>query len=838
MADKSDEQLKLPTNGKNGDHVIPRNIEDEMKNSYIDYSMSVIIGRALPDVRDGLKPVHRRILYTMDEMGLAHNKAYKKSARVVGDVLGKYHPHGDSAVYDAMVRMVQEFSLREPLVDGQGNFGSIDGDPPAAMRYTEARLAQISQEMLGDIDKDTVDFVPNYDGSLQEPSVLPAKLPNLLVNGSSGIAVGMATNIPTHNLTEVCDAITAFIDNPAIDTTEILKIMKGPDFPTAGIIMGKSGIKDYFETGRGSIRIRSKTEIEDIRGGRQAIIVTELPYQVNKATLQETIAGLVRDKKIPDISDIRDESSREGIRVVIEIKRDGNANIVLNQLFKHTQMEVSFGVILLAIVNNRPKVLSVKEVFHHYVEYRKIVIVRRTKYELKKAEDRAHILEGLKIAIDNMTKIVKIIRESKDVDVARAALMEEFGLSKIQAQAILDMRLHQLTGLERKKIEDEYLELIKTIARLKGILADPKKVLAIIKQDLQELKDKYGEDRKTKITAQTGEFVIEDLIAEEDVVVTFSHAGYVKRIPIDTYRSQRRGGRGITGMTTKEDDFVEQIFLTNTHAYLLLFTNRGRMYWIRVYEIPDAGRTARGKAIVNFVQLGPEEKITSAISIATFEETKGKETYLLMCTRNGTIKRTPLAEYANIRTSGVNAINLEEGNVLVEVKHTDGKQQVIVATKDGMAIRFAEEDVRVIGRTGKGVRGVKLDKADQVIGMEVAPQNSRASLLTVCENGHGKRTDLSEYRDQTRGGKGVITIKTSDRNGSVVGIKLVTNDDDVMLMTSKGITIRLPCKDIRVISRNTQGVRLVRLEESDKIAAIASIVKEEDEGGKQEELKS
>ncbi len=838
MADKSSEdQLKLSTNGKFVERIIPRNIEDEMRNSYIDYSMSVIVGRALPDVRDGLKPVHRRILFTMDEMGLPFNKPYKKSARVIGDVLGKYHPHGDSSIYDALVRMVQEFSLRAPLVDGQGNFGSIDGDPPAAMRYTEARLAKISQEMLDDIDKDTVDFVPNYDGSLQEPSVLPAKLPNLLVNGSSGIAVGMATNIPTHNLIEVCDAIAAFIDNPAIETAEILKIMKGPDFPTAGIIMGKTGIKDYFETGRGSIRIRAKTEIEDIRGGRQAIIITELPYQVNKATLQETIAGLVRDKKIPDISDIRDESSREGIRVVIEVKRDGNANIVLNQLFKHTQMEVSFGVILLALVNNRPKVLSVKEVFHHYVEYRKIVIVRRTKYELKKAEDRAHILEGLKIAIDNMTKIVKIIRDSRDVDIARDALMAEFGLSRIQAQAILDMRLHQLTGLERKKIEDEYLELIKLIARLKGILGDPKKVLAIILQDLTELKEKYGDARRTKITAQTGEFDIEDLIAEEDVVVTFSHAGYVKRMPVDTYRSQRRGGKGITGMTTREDDFVEQIFLTNTHAYLLLFTNRGRMYWIRVYEIPDAGRTARGKAIVNFVQLGPEEKITSAISIATFEEAKGKETYLLMCTRNGTIKRTLLSEYANIRTSGVNAINLEEGNVLVEVKHTDAKQQVIIATKNGMAIRFAEEDVRTIGRTGKGVRGIKVDKADQVIGMETAPQNSRASLLTVCENGHGKRTDLSEYRDQTRGGKGVITIKTSDRNGSVVGIKLVTNDDDVMIMTAKGITIRLPCKDIRVISRNTQGVRLVRLEESDKIAALASIVKEEDDD-KQEVLKT
>ena len=825
MAKKADSQLEFSTNGE---RIIPRNIEDEMRTSYIDYSMSVIVGRALPDVRDGLKPVHRRILYTMDEMGLAHSKPYKKSARVVGDVLGKYHPHGDSAVYDALVRMVQDFSLREPLVDGQGNFGSIDGDPPAAMRYTEVRLDRIAQEVLGDIDKDTVDFTPNYDGSLQEPSVLPAKLPNLLVNGSAGIAVGMATNIPPHNLSEVCDAIAAYIEDPKIEVPELLKIMKGPDFPTAGLIMGKTGIKDYFETGRGSVRIRAKAEIEEIRGGREAIVISELPYQVNKATLQETIAGLVRDKKITDISEIRDESSREGIRVMIEIKRDGNANIVLNQLYKHTQMEVSFGVILLAIVNGRPKVLPVKEVLHHYVEYRKIVIVRRTRFELKKAEDRAHILEGLKIALDNLNKIVKVIRDSKDVDIARQRLMEEFGLSRIQAQAILDMRLHQLTGLERRKIEDEYLELIKTIARLKGILADPKKVLAIIEDDLKELKEKYGAPRRTKITAQTGEFEIEDLIAEEEVVVTLSRAGYVKRLPLDTYKSQRRGGKGIAGMTNRDDDFLEQIFISNTHAYLLLFTNRGRLYWIRVFEIPDAGRTARGKAIVNFVQLGHEERITSAIPIDTFEEPKGKETYLLMGTRNGTVKRTPLSEYAHIRTSGIIAITLDEGNVLEEVKHTDGKHQVILGTKNGMAIRFDESEIRVVGRSGKGVRGIRLEKGDEVIGMEVAPPGSKATMLTVCENGHGKRTDLAEYRDQSRGGKGVITIKTSERNGSVVGIRLVTNDNDVMLMTSKGMTVRLPCKDIRVISRNTQGVRLVRLEEGDKIAAVSSIVKEDD----------
>jgi len=826
MANKTDDQLKMPIGG---DNIQSRNIEDEMRTSYIDYSMSVIVGRALPDVRDGLKPVHRRILFTMDEMGLAHNKAYKKSARVVGDVLGKYHPHGDTAVYDALVRMVQDFSLRAPLVDGQGNFGSIDGDSPAAMRYTEVRLSAIAGQMLEDIEKDTVDFTPNYDGSMQEPSVLPAKVPNLLVNGSSGIAVGMATNIPPHNLVEVCDAIIAYIDNPDITTTDIGKIIKGPDFPTSGQIMGKNGIKDYFETGRGSIKIRAKAEIEELKGNRQAIVIVELPYQVNKATLQETIADLVRDKKITDISDIRDESNREGIRVVIEIKRDGNANIVLNQLYKFTQMEVSFGVIMLAIVDGRPKILPIKEILHQYVKHREIIVIRRTKYELKRAEDRAHILEGLKIAIDNMNKIVKIIRESKDIDIARTRLMEEFPLSRIQAQAILEMRLHQLTGLERKKVEDEYLELIKTIARLKQILSDPKKVLGIIQEELKGLKEKFGDERRTKITAQTGEFDIEDLIDDEDVVVTFSHAGYVKRIPVDTYKSQRRGGKGITAMTTKEDDFVEQLFITNTHAYLLLFTNRGRLYWLRVYEIPDASRIARGKAIVNFVQLGPEEKITSAIPIDSFEETKGQETYLLMCTRNGTIKRTLLSEYNNIRTSGIYAITLDEGNVLVDVKHTDGKQQVIIGTKEGMAIRFNEEDIRVVGRTGKGVRGIRLNDKDQVVGMETAPPSSKASLLTVCENGHGKRTDLSEYRDQSRGGKGVITIKTSDRNGTVIGVKLVTNDNDVMLMTIKGMAIRLPCKDIRIISRNTQGVRLVRLEEGDKIAAVMPVVKEEED---------
>ncbi len=653
------------------DRVMPRGIEDEMKTSYIDYAMSVIVGRALPDVRDGFKPVHRRILFAMKEMGLTHRSAYKKSARVVGDVLGKFHPHGDLSVYDAMVRMVQEFSLRYPMVDGQGNFGSIDGDPPAAMRYTEVRLGAIADEVLGDIDKETVNFGPNYDGSMTEPLVLPAKLPNLLVNGSSGIAVGMATNMPPHNLTEVCDGLDAYIENPEITNSELLKIIKGPDFPTRGFIMGRQGIKDYFETGRGSISIRAKTEIEDIRGGRQAIVVNEIPYQVNKTTLIETIADLVRDKRIEDISDIRDESDRDGIRLVIEIKREGNAQIVLNQLFKHTQLETSFGVIMLALVNGRPKVLPMREMLHGYVEHRKEVVVRRTKYELAKAEARAHILEGLKIALDHLDKIIKTIRESKDTDTARVRLMENFELSRIQAQAILDMRLQQLTGLERKKIEDEYEELLKVIARLKGILADSKKVLSIIQQELKELKEKYGDERRTKITAAAEEMAIEDLVVNEEVVVTFSHAGYVKRLPVTSYRSQRRGGKGVTGMTTREEDYVEQLFVTNTLAYLLLFTNRGRVYWTRVYEIPEAGRAAKGKSIANFIQLSQQdEKITAAIPVDSFDAKDAQATFLFMGTAHGTVKKTPLSEFANPRRGGIIAIKLDDEDSLIVVKRT------------------------------------------------------------------------------------------------------------------------------------------------------------------------
>ncbi|OGS28271.1 MAG: DNA gyrase subunit A [Elusimicrobia bacterium RIFOXYB2_FULL_48_7] len=798
-----------------------------MKTSYLDYSMSVIVGRALPDVRDGFKPVHRRILYAMKEMGLKHNQAYKKSARIVGEVLGKYHPHGDVAVYDSMVRMAQEFSLRYPLVDGQGNFGSVDGDPPAAMRYTEVRIKKISDEMLNDLDKNTVDFGPNYDGSLTEPMLLPAKLPNLLVNGSSGIAVGMATNIPPHNLTEVVDGITAYIANPEIEVAELLKIIKGPDFPTAGIICGKEGIKDYFETGRGSFIIRAKAEIEEIKGGRQAIIINELPYQVNKAVLLDNIATLVKDKKIEDISDIRDESDRDGVRAVIEVKRDGNASIVLNQLFKKTQLETSFGVIMLALVGGQPKVLPMKEMLRNYVEHRREIIVRRTRFELTKAEERAHILEGLRIAIDNLDRIIKTIRESKDTETARIALMEKFKLSKVQAQAILDMRLHQLTGLERKKLEEEYLELIKTIERLKSILGDPKKVMNIIAQELKEIKETYGDERRTKIQSKVVEMEIEDLVQEEDVVVTLSHAGYIKRMPVTAYKSQRRGGRGVTGVTTREEDFVEDIFVTNTHAFMLFFTDKGRVFTVRVFEIPEGTKVAKGKAIVNLIPIGSAEKVTAAITIKSFEEEK--PSFLLMCTKDGLVKKTELQDYSEIRKTGIIGIKLNQGDMLIDVKHIEAKSEAVIATKNGLAIRFKEVDIRPTARATQGVRGIKLGKDDQVVGMEDI--NKDDILLTATENGFGKRTDISKYRLQSRGGKGVKNIKANDRNGAVVGIKKANDGDDIMLITSKGITIRLPVDGILVKGRNIQGVRLVRLEQDDKLASIAHIVKEEGEEG-------
>ena len=822
MSEKENKNLDINNN------ILEKDISEEMRSSYIDYSMSVIVGRALPDVRDGLKPVHRRVLYTMYDMGLRYNKAYKKSARIVGDVMGKYHPHGDAAIYDTLVRMAQEFSLRYPLVDGQGNFGSIDGDPPAAMRYTEARLSQISEEMLGDIEKETVKFIPNYDGSLTEPSVLPAKLPNLLVNGSNGIAVGMATNIPTHNLNEVCDAIIATIENPDITIKDLMKYIKGPDFPTAGIIRGRSGIKSYFETGRGSVRIQARTEIEEIKGNREAIIVTELPYQVNKAALIESIADLVKDKKIPDISDIRDESDRRGMRVVIEVKRDGNAQVVLNQLFKHTQLETSFGVIMLAIVDGRPKVLNIKEVIELYTKHRKQIIYNRTKYDLKKALQRAHILEGYLIALKNIDEVVEIIKKAKDAAEAKEKLMKRFALTEIQSQAILDMRLHQLTRLEVGAIEEEHKGLLKLIDELRSILKNPAKILKIITDELKELKEKYGDKRRTEIAGEANELDIEDLIQKEDVVITITHSGYIKRIPCDAYKSQGRGGKGVIGSDLKEEDFIDHLFVTSTHSTILMFTTRGRVYALKGYEIPEAPRSARGKAIVNLLPI-KDEKITSIISIESFEEKKKGHSYLFMATRKGYVKKTPISDFANIRRSGINAVTLEDGDILTGVAQTDGSYDVIIGTKDGMSIRFSEKEVRDMGRIARGVRGIKLGKEDIVVGMEVAPANTKKDLLTVCENGYGKRTKLDEYRNQHRGGSGIITIKTTERNGNGVGINLVDDNDDLMIIAEKGKIIRIHCKDISVVSRNTQGVRLVKLEEGDKVSSVEPVVKDEDE---------
>ncbi len=805
--------------------IVPRNIEDEMKDSYIDYAMSVIVGRALPDVRDGLKPVHRRILYAMDELGLMHNKPYKKSARVVGEVLGKYHPHGDMAVYDSLVRMVQEFSLRYPLIDGQGNFGSVDGDAPAAMRYTEVRMSDITNQMLSDIDKDTVDFTPNFDESLQEPSVLPSNLPNLLINGSSGIAVGMATNIPPHNLNEVVDGMVKMVDEPDVQIPELMKIIRGPDFPTGGIIMGKKGIKDAYLKGRGSIKIRAKVDFEELSRGRESIIINEIPYQVNKSSLLETIARLVRDKKITGISDLRDESDRRGMRIVIELKKDENPQIILNQLFQHTQLEVSFGVIMLALVNNVPRVLNLKEMLYYYLEHRQEIVRRRTTFELRKATERAHILEGLKIAIANLDKVIKIIRASKDVEQARTQLIKNFELTQVQAQAILDMRLHQLTRLETDKIDQEYKELNQKIKWYREVLKDPKKVLNIVKEELLQVKEKYGDKRKSELKARVVEFDIEDLIPEEDVVVTVSHAGYIKRLPLDTYRAQKRGGRGITAMTTREEDFLEHIFICSSHATMLFFTNLGRVYWLKVYDIPEAARTARGKALVNVIRLSSlAENITAMVAIRDFEDNK-EGAYLMMSTRKGVIKKTTVESFSNPRAGGIIAIKLDQGDQLIKVSLTTGKDKVILGTKKGLAIHFDEEDVRPVGRISRGVRGIRLSRDDSVIGMEVV--KDKDSILTATENGFGKRSKVEEYRLQSRGGKGVINIKATKRNGNVIGINRVHDEDELMLITAHGIVIRQPIKDIRTIGRATQGVRLIRLEQSDKLVSIARIAKEE-----------
>ena len=811
-------------------NIKERDIGTEMKNSYIDYAMSVIIGRALPDVRDGLKPVHRRILYAMQEMGLKYNKPFKKSARVVGDVLGKYHPHGDSSVYDALVRMAQTFSMRNTLVNGQGNFGSIDGDSPAAMRYTEVRLQAIADELLNDLDKDTVKFVPNYDGSLMEPAVLPAKIPQLLVNGSSGIAVGMATNIPTHNLAEVCKGIIALIKNPAITTKEMMQIVKGPDFPTGGIIRGTKGIYDYFETGRGSVRIQAKAEIEEMKGGREAIIVTEIPYQVNKTSLIETIAGLVKDKKITEISDIRDESDRRGMRLVIELKRDATGQVVLNQLFKHTQLQTSFGVNMLAIVDGKPRILSIKEVMRQYVHHRQEVITNRTRFDLNKALKRAHILDGLLVAIANMDEVVAIIRGSKDAPAAKVALMERFKLSEAQTQAILEMRLHQLTQLSAIAIEQEQKELAQTIKDLQDILANPQRILDIIVEELTEIVSKYGDERKSEIANEITDFSIEDLIEEEDVVITLSNDGYAKRIPLDTYKSQNRGGKGIIGGRTKEEDFIEHLFVTSSHSTILMFTTRGRVFALKAFEIPEGNRQSKGKAIVNLLQISGEEKVTSAVAFRNFDPQNSGETYLTMCTRMGTIKRVELSEFAHIRRTGIIAIGLEEGDILISVQETHGNSDILIATKQGKSIRFDENQVRAMGRTAKGVRGIRLAQGDSVVGMEQAPrEGAQPDVLSVCENGYGKRTEFSEYRTQNRGGSGVITIKTTARNGQVVGIKLVDESKDLMVITEKGMAIRIRCEQIRSVGRNAQGVRLVKLDEADKIARVAPVVKEEEQ---------
>lgn len=811
-------------------NIQQRDIAGEMRSYYIDYAMSVIVGRALPDVRDGLKPVHRRVLYSMNEMGLKYNKAYKKSARVVGDVLGKYHPHGDTAVYDTLVRMVQDFSLRKPLIDGQGNFGSIDGDSAAAMRYTECRLQRISEEMLGDLDKDTVKMIPNYDGSLMEPSVLPAKLPALLVNGSAGIAVGMATNIPTHNLGEVCDGIIAYIQNPDISTKEMMKIIKGPDFPTGAIIRGTKGIYEYFETGHGSVKVQATTEIEERKNGREAIIVTAIPYQVNKTALIESIVGLVRDKKVTDISDIRDESDRRGMRLVIEVKRDGNAQVVLNHLFKHTQLQTSFPVNMLAIVDGRPRVLSLKEVMKAYVKHRQEVITNRTKFDLNKAQRREHVLNGLLVAIANMDEVVTIIRKAKDPTEAKFTLMQRFTLSEVQAQAILDMRLHQLTQLSALAIENERKDLLKLIAELQDILGNPQRILDIIVEELTQLKKDYNDPRRTEIGPDMTDFSMEDLIEKEDVVITISNDGYAKRIPLSTYKSQNRGGKGIIGSKTKEEDFMEHLFVTSSHATILMFTNRGRVFALRAFEIPEGNRMSKGKAIVNLLQLTGEEKVTAANAIETFDKEHCENTYLTMCTRLGTIKRVELSEFANIRRSGIIAIGLEEGDVLVGVQTTHGKSDILVATKNGKSIRFDENQVRCMGRPAKGVRAINLGAGDVVVGMEQAPNDEpQPDVLSVCENGFGKRTEFSEYKRQNRGGMGVITIKTSARNGSVVGIKLVDETKDLMIVTEKGMTIRVRCADIRSVSRNSQGVTLAKMDEGDKIARIAPVVKDEDD---------
>lgn len=798
-------------------------IENEMKESYIDYAMSVIVGRALPDVRDGLKPVHRRILYAMNELGLQNNKPYKKCARIVGETLGKYHPHGDMAVYDSLVRMAQSFSLRYPLIEGQGNFGSLDGDSPAAQRYTEAKLSKIASEMLQDIEKETVKFVDNFDGSLKEPEVLPAKIPNLLLNGSSGIAVGMATNIPPHNLNEVCTAITKTIDNPEIDINEIISIMPGPDFPTGAYICGKNGIKSYYLNGKGKLILRAKTKIEEIKDKRR-IIIEEIPYQVNKANLVEAIADLVKEKVIEDVSDIRDESDKKGVRVVIELKRNANPELILNQLYKHSQLQITFGVIMLALHKNQPKVMNIKDFINHYIQYRKEIITKRTKFDLDKAEKKAHILEGLRIALNNIDPVIKLIKGSKNPDEAKKGLVKNFKLTEVQSQAILDMRLHRLTSLEQEKIKEEYENLLKLIKELKEILASEKMILEIIKKELNELKEKYTGERKTQILDVEEEIDVEDLIPEEDIVITATYSGYIKRTPLELYKQQRRGGKGIIATETKEEDTVEHLFVTNSKSTLLLFTNTGRVHWLKTYQVPEASRYSKGKAIINLLSLDQNERVTAMIPIKQFKD----DNYLIMVTKKGLIKKTPLFKFAKPRKGGITGITLKEkDDELAKVRLTPGILTMIIGTKKGFALKFKEEDVRSMGRTASGVRGIRLRKDDEVIGLEVSIDS--ASLLTVTENGYGKRTVISDYRLTRRGGKGVINIKTSPRNGNVIGIKTVKDHDEIILITKKGIVIRTPVNNISNVGRNTQGVRVMKLNEGDKVNNVTRVIQQQNQ---------
>jgi len=796
--------------------VVEIDINKEMKRCYIDYAMSVIVGRALPDVRDGLKPVHRRILHSMNDLGLAPEKGYRKCARIVGEVLGKYHPHGDSSVYDALVRMAQDFSMRYMLVDGHGNFGSVDGDSAAAMRYTEAKMNKIAAEMLRDISKNTVDFIPNFDGEEKEPVVLPSRYPNLLVNGSSGIAVGMATNIPPHNLGEVIDGTIMLIDNPEATVLDLMTLIKGPDFPTGATIMGKAGIRAAYETGKGRVIVRAKAEIEE-ENNRHRIIVTEIPYQVNKAKLIENIADLVKDKKIVGISDLRDESDRDGMRIVIELKKDANPNVILNLLYKHTKMQDTFGVIMLALVNNEPQILNIKEVLSHYIEFQKEVVTRRTVFELNKAEARAHILEGLRIALDNIDEVISIIRSSKTSEIAKNTLMDTFGLSEKQSQAILEMRLRRLTGLERDKIEEEYDELMKQIEYLKSILNSEEKLLSVIKEELTEIKRRYGDDRRTTIEKVMNEIDIEDLIQEEDVVVTLTHSGYIKRISADTYSAQRRGGRGIQAMSTKEDDFVEHVSITSTHSDVLFFTNKGRVYKLRAYEIPDAGRTAKGTNIINLIAIEQDERIETVLTIRD----DVNEGFLFMATKQGLVKKTYLSEFKNLRKNGLIAINLRDGDELLKVKVTRGDAKIIIVTQDGNAIRFDESDVRPMGRTASGVRSINLRKNDIAVCMDIAVDDE--DLLVISENGFGKRTPVTEYKVQRRGGTGLITYKLSEKTGKVIGATVCKVEDELMLINTSGVAIRINISDISVTSRSAMGVTLMRTSEEEKIAAIAKI---------------